>query len=499
MNNKNFEYSNVIKEINIIFKDITKTIKDEIYDISNIKTKNYKSKFKDILLYKFLYSIPENTKAGIVSSLNFENYNNNNNKNKNNTLARGTYSYRENQIPISFYMNLYKKISNLYKKLMNIDVNKPFIMAVDGSFNNTNCKNQKDILETSLNMCYYDITNDLPIELNIEGSQNKNNELSILKKYIKKANIPKNSIIVLDRAYCSYEFIDFLIKSNYKFIIRFRNNCKNFDNIKNINDIRILKYYDIFENKIPFDKYNKYIEKVNKKEKGKYKLINKLNNKEIPLTEKHKFKSAVIKIKYEYTLLTNLTLNLYNDDKIKELYKKRWDIEVFFKLLKYNFKFDHLIEHDKNKNDEKYRKLYLVNLIVIYLSKIIEKTYYYNNAIKKDFVKKENNKLVSYVYKPNKSNIIKGVYKIIKKIIDSSLKDEDLKKICDFYVHYSFIKLGEHKERKAKTPFFKWYVKGHSNRSLQYKLIEAHLTKNDNKLNKNHKVLYALCTINIIK
>jgi hypothetical protein len=50
MDNKNFGYSNVIKEINIIFKDITKTIKDEIYDNSNIKTRNYKSNFKDMLL-----------------------------------------------------------------------------------------------------------------------------------------------------------------------------------------------------------------------------------------------------------------------------------------------------------------------------------------------------------------------------------------------------------------------------------------------------------------
>lgn len=175
------------------------------------------------------------------------------------------------------------------------------------------------------------------------------------------------------------------------------------------------------------------------------------------------------------------------------------DIEVFFKLLKYNFKFEHLIEHNKNKDDEQYRKLYLVNLIIIYLGKIIEKTYFYNNEVKKDIVKKEKNKTIIYVNKPNKSNIIKGVYNIIEQIIDGNLKENELKKICNCYVHYCFIKLGEYKERKAKTPFLKWYVKGHSNRSLQYKLIEAFLIKNDYKLNKNHKILFNTCTIKIIK
>ena len=490
MSNKNFSYENVVKEINKVFNNLSGNIKDEIFDIYNIKVRDSKLKFNDVLLYKFLYSLPENTKLALVSSINYDN---------NTSLTRGSFSYRDNQIPISFYTNLYKKISDLYKKLMNIDVNKPIILAVDGSFNNTNSKNQKDVLETSLNMCYYDITNDLPIELNIEGSKNKNNELHILKKYIKKANIPKNSIIILDRAYCSYEFIDFLIKSNYKFIIRFRNNCKNFDKIKNINDVRILKYYDEFINNIPFEKYNKYIEKKNKKENGKYKLINIENNNEILPKEVHTFKTATIKIKYEYTLLTNLSINSYDDNKIKELYKKRWDIEVFFKLLKYNFKFEHLIEHNKNKNDEQYRKLYLVNLIVIYLGKIIEKTYFFNNEVKKDIVKKEKNKTVIYVNKPNKSNVIKGVYNIIEQILKSDVKEEEIKKICNCYVHYSFIKLGEYKERKAKTPFLKWYVKGHSNRSLQYKFIEAYLTNNYSKLNKNHKVLYSTCTIQIIK
>ena len=66
---------------------------------------------------------------------------------------------------------------------MNFNTKKPFIFASDGAFNNINSLNKKDNLETSLDMGFYDITNDLPLELNIEGNKNKNNELLILKKY----------------------------------------------------------------------------------------------------------------------------------------------------------------------------------------------------------------------------------------------------------------------------------------------------------------------------
>lgn len=41
------------------------------------------------------------------------------------------------------------------------------------------------------------------------------------------------------------------------------------------------------------------------------------------------------------------------------------------------------------------------------------------------------------------------------------------------------------------------YVKGHSNRSLLYKLLEAYLTNDQSKLNKNHKVLFNTCIFKI--
>lgn len=490
----NFSYSNVVTELNKIFYNYEKTLKTIVSDSLKIKIRNRKTSYLEAILYKFYYSIPDSTKQSIVSKMNF------NNKKE---TDRRSYDYREKQIPLSTYDSLFENIVNLYKKLEGIDSKTPIKIAVDGTCNNTNIENKKDILETTLNMGYYDLTNGIPIQLNIEGCKNKNNELKHLKTYItnNQSIIPKNSIFILDRFYCSYNFIEFLDKSNYKFIIRFRNNCKNFNFIKDVKNIRILKYSDYFENDVSYDKYCNYIKGKKREGKNIKVNLNLLNNND----NDYVFKNAIVKMKYDYTLVTNLNENEYNDEQIKKLYKERWDIEVFFKLLKYNFKFEHLIEFNKPKDTKEtksntdYKKLYLVNLIMIYLAKIVEKTYFYNNSVKKEVVKTTNGINTKYTNKPNKSLIIDGIYEILPHLIKGKLDENTYKHLCNTFVKYSLNKTGINKERKAKTPFLKWYVKGHSNRSLLYKFIEAKLTNNTSKLNKNHLVLYKICTITIIK
>lgn len=72
-------------------------------------------------------------------------------------------------------------------------------------------KNDKT-LETSLNMGLYDSTNCIPIELELKGFENKNKEINSFIDYIKQNNVDDNNLIfVLDRAYFSYDLINFLI------------------------------------------------------------------------------------------------------------------------------------------------------------------------------------------------------------------------------------------------------------------------------------------------
>ena len=490
MTTKKYTHSAIVKKLNNLFPKLEDTLKKDVELNTKTKTRKGKITFIDSLLYKFCYSVPESTKQKIVSSFNYDNKK---------TIDRTTFHKKEMLIPITTYKNMFDKVKSLYKELYFVN-DKDLLLAVDGTFNNTNILNKKDNLETSLNMGYYDVTNDVPIELTFEGNKSKNNELHIFNKYLKEGKISKDYIIILDRLYCKFDFIDYLVNNGYKFVIRFRNNCKNFDKIKNLKQIRILKYFDVYDTNVTYEKYDNYINP----KKGRKGNHVKVNTNLIKSTEnKIAFKSVDITMKYEYTLLTNLPLNTHNDEKIKNIYKQRWDVEVFFKLLKYNFRFEHTLEHDDSESSTANIKLNLINLIIIYLSKIIEKVYYYDNDIVSEITKtnKVNGKTVNVVYKnkPNKSLIIDGIYKILKDIFNNKLTVENLESILDNYVKYSLVKQGIKKERKSKTPFLKWYVKGHSNRSLLCKIIEAKLTKNTDKLNKNHKLLYNMCTIQINK
>ncbi len=55
-----------------------------------------------------------------------------------------------------------------------------------------------------------------------------------------------------------------------------------------------------------------------------------------------KFKNVKLLTKNNYILVTNLDEKNHDDDKIKSLYEKRWDIEVYFKTLKSIFKMSNL-------------------------------------------------------------------------------------------------------------------------------------------------------------
>lgn len=472
MNNNLLTYKNVSEEINKIFSNSEKDIKNSILK----KTRIRETSNLDALLYRFLYSNKEITQNEVVAKIN---------KKNNKTTFINSFKYREDNISVDFYKNKFSEIIELYKKLKNIKDDKLIKIAVDGTFNNTNIYNKKGILETCLNLGFYDISNDVPLDITLEGLKNKNVELKALKEYLKKEKIKnKNIILLLDRHYCSYELIDFLKNNNYKFIIRVRNNLTEMEKkLKEILKLRIITYSSTETSNITYEKYINYINpKI-----GKNVKINKKDK----ISETDIFKSVDVTFNYKYTIVTNLNNKFYDDYDIKEIYKERWNIEVFFKLLKKNFKFEHLKEHNKNNNYDSYIKIYYVNLIIIYLAKIIEKTYMNHNYIieEEERINKQG-KVIIFKRKANKSLAIKGIYEYINEIINGKITENILRNLCKNYIRFTLREVGLSKERKAKTPFYKWYVKGHSNRSLIYKIIEAKITNNTEKLNKNHIVLY---------
>ena len=160
-------------DLNLLFKNADGDIKNILDTEFKIKTRNKKISFTDALCYYFNYSFIDNTKLEVVTDLNIEN---------DKSVHPSNYQKKEAKIPLSFYEKVFLKIKELFDKYKSNNKLKN-IISVDGTYNNTNIKND-GTLETSLNMGYYDNTNRIPIEIQYRGQENKNKEIDSFIKFI---------------------------------------------------------------------------------------------------------------------------------------------------------------------------------------------------------------------------------------------------------------------------------------------------------------------------
>lgn len=109
MNNNNYksllnEYEFFSNSINNIFKT-TNDDNSKLLIKNNIKTRNNKINFSDVLLYKFLYTFKNNTKQHITSLFNYNN---------NLSIDRTTYHKKDLIMSTTFYKNLFYKVAHFY-------------------------------------------------------------------------------------------------------------------------------------------------------------------------------------------------------------------------------------------------------------------------------------------------------------------------------------------------------------------------------------------------
>jgi hypothetical protein len=395
-----------------------------------------------LVYYKFKYSQREETKQNIVSNINFK-FNTNHNA--------SSYYRKEKNISLTTYENILTDIKKLYLNInnnSNSNNSNNSLLAIDGTYGNTNIKRKKGKLQTTLFMCYYDITNNVPIDINFK--MNKcNNEVKLAQKWLNEyKNINNEFIIVADRAYFKYDFFKFLINNDIKFVIRIRNNAKN---IKNLNCRYLEKSFSIEK-------------KVFNKKKNKYEIII-CNNK--------------------YSILTNIKEETYTENKIFKIYEDRWNIEVFFKYLKKNFKFINLKEKKKEDND----KTITSQLIIIYISQILKKYFIENNKNKfKTSINKKNNTITTCKIKINESLLIEGIFEnLLIDIINGKLNIQLIEKFINCYCKIIKNENNRSFERISLQPFTKWYIKKYLNDYKYCKILEALHNNNYEELNKNLK------------
>jgi len=413
-----------------------------INKLSDIKLRNSSINLHDAIYYRFAYSNIHKTKDNIVASLNIINDTNH---------TRQGYDSKDNNIPTAILKLILNKLSTHYNSINN-SIFANTIIAIDGTYNNNNKH------EEILNMGFYDIGNSIPIDIKSFGKEGKNKEIRSTTDYItNNIDIFRNTIIVGDRAYFCYKFMKFLNDNNIYFIIRSRGDANNLDPDttlkKGTNDYNIIMN---LRNNIRHIDCRDVREKIIYEEKKK---------KEI--------KKYVLHMEEKCHLVTNmLNKNTYSNKQIIDIYKARWDIEVFFKYLKGNFKFRHLLENDKN---DSHRKLHLCELIITCIAKIIEKD-----------VKGKNNK--TRKIKINESHLVRGIYDhLLYDIIHGKVKDETYIRFCKSYIKEINNKKDRFFPRISKTPFTKWYTKGYSNNSQIIRIIIALLSNTAADLPKNLK------------
>jgi hypothetical protein len=408
---------------------------------TGVKMRNKKLSIREIVKYRFLYSQINKTKLEIVSHLNFLNGLN---------VNRSSYEKKSKNCSVELYENILNGVKEIYND--NFKVFGIHIISVDGTFNNT-YKSDKSI-DTNLNMAYFDVSSDVPIDVQFKGNETKNTELQQFKDYIESNNL-RDVIIVADRAYFKYEFFDFLDKRNIKYVIRIKSNSQ------------------LLESNV-ITKYNKNKTLIENLKKNNRIIQYEFNN-EIKLTNK---KNETIKVTKtnNYSLLTNLkNNNKYTDDVIKNIYNSRWNIELFFRQLKKEFKFSCLMG-----NENEFKKTYLINLIVIYLSKIIKQCYI---SFKKSQLKETS-------FKINESNIIKGIYSdLLNDIVNGTLTHEIFDKFLNNYIVVFKNKTGRHFPRMCKCPFKKWYIKSYLEIYKYNKIKIKQDANKTNELDKNLKLI----------
>jgi hypothetical protein len=167
------------------------------------------------------------------------------------------------------------------------------------------------------------------------------------------------------------------------------------------------------------------------------------------------------------------------------MYISRWDIEVFFKLIKNNFKFSSLTEHNK-QTDECYCKTYIIILIICILERLFE-------IIIEDPINTND----KYSIKYNKSLALYGLKKIILKIISSTLTTNQIINYTTNYLQTVYSEKNKNNPRISKRPFTKWYVKAYSDFYKYSKIIDCIENNNFSELNKNLKS--EALTIQIVK
>lgn len=388
--------------MNIIqIKNIQKILKSSINNINQqIIVRERKLNFNEILYGSIFKCMNNSSYQDVSSQINLDFIK----RNVNTTISKTAFINKKNAIPNEYFLDIN---NNIIEHIFNID-NKPRIYGVDGSFINLfksfdkygfqYASSNKTYCQGIIS-CLYDIDNKIPINYNLIKTRNEREAFRDQIKYLKC-----NDIVIFDRGYYSYDLVEKMEIIGAKYLFRLKGNKKE---VQYINE-NSLNDYSFMNKKI----YNRIV---------KYRVENSDE---------------------DYYMLTNLNKSI---DEIRDLYWKRWQVEIHFKESKYNLSLNTI--NLKTENSLK-QEIYIHNLIFI--------LYYY-------FKFDVNNPILKTKYKINNKAGIKIfseniIYLLIYNKITNKCFEQIHKIIFIIGLNTIYISIKKKKyERKRIRPYGKWY------------------------------------------
>ena len=382
-------------------KELQKLLNINIKNINNkIIIRDRKIKFEEIL-YGSIYKCINNLSYQDVASkinLNFiEQY-------INTTISKTAFIEKRNNIPNEYFLNINDSfIDYIYK-----NDKTPRVFGVDGSFLNLFKKfNKNGFSYASSNenycqgiiSCLYDINNKIPINYFLIKTRNEREAFRNQIKYLRSGDI-----VIFDRGYYSYDIVEKLEIIGVKYIFRLKSNKK---------EVQFMRKNNILDHSF-----------INKN------INNRIINYRVDNSDD------------EYYILTNLS---YSIDELKNLYWKRWKVEIHFKESKYNLSLKTINLKTENSLIQ---EIYIHNLIFILY-------YYFKFDIENPLLKskyKINNKTGIKIFSENIIYLL--IYnKITNKCFEKIHKILNIIELNVVYIQQNK-KIGE---RKRLRPYGKWY------------------------------------------
>lgn len=275
------------------------------------------------------------------------------------------------------YMNKAYPCTNTYKGYR--------LLAVDGS--DINISLDKNDSETIYKLgehkpislfhlnALYDILNYRYIDAIIQGVKTED-ETKAMIELAEKYDGDK-AIFIADRGYISYNLFEHIRHTGNYFLIRLKDINSGTSNLKRF---KTLPKEGEFDKEVNITFTNKQTYEI-KAHPDKYISIMKNQHFDFLDKENHFYDASyrVVRIRIdgkdeEYeSLITNLPTNEFSSNDIKELYKRRWGIEVSYRHLKYSVSLN--VAHSKRRDfikQEIWAKLLMFNISMIIVDKVLE-------------------------------------------------------------------------------------------------------------------------------